>query len=68
MKCSTVLWELVQDGLHVDQIISENACSAAVDAQGNFCALSGNRMETDGNLFTETLKGVLSRAFPKVGE
>ena len=68
LKCSTVLWELVQDGLHVDQIISENACSAAVDAQGNFCALSGNRMETDGNLFTETLKDVLSRAFPKGGE
>ena len=67
MKCSTVLWELVQDGLFVDRIISENACSAAIDAQGNFYALSGEQEKMNGNLFEETLKDVLCRAFPKNG-
>lgn len=67
MKCSTVLWELVQDGLFVDRIISENACSAAIDAQGNFYALSGEQEKMNGNLFEEALKDVLCRAFPKNG-
>ena len=65
LKCNTVLWELVQDGMYVDQIISENACSAAVDAQGDFYALSAGKKEAMGNLFEESLKDVLCHAFPK---
>ena len=67
LQCSTVLWELIEDGLFVDRIISENACSAAVNAKGDFYILSGNQNKMNRNLFAEPLKDVLRRAFPKDG-
>lgn len=63
--CLTVVWELICDGLTVDRIISSDACSAGVDVQGGFHALSVDGRRAMGNLLSESLEDVLRRAFPK---
>ena len=55
----TVVWELVEDQLFVDRIISDDSCCAVFDAEGE---LVGN----DGaNLFRQELVDIFRQTFPK---
>lgn len=61
-KYRTIVWELCQDAMMVDRIISDDGCCLAFDEQGN----RYSEYQGDGpNLFRDDLKNILRAAFSK---
>lgn len=63
----TVPWELYYDTRSLDEIISNDACYALFDQQGNLCMPDVSHRFSDGCLFTEGLTSLLRRTYPKSG-
>ena len=61
-RCQTVPYELLQDGLAADAVISDGACSAFFDAAGT---LHPTPETGPVNLFDRSLQETLRLAFPK---
>lgn len=64
-KYQTVMWEMVHDGLFVDSIISDDACSLSVDEKGNVHTMLISEAQRPFNLFTGDLSETLRALFPK---
>lgn len=61
----TVLWEMVQDVLGIDTIISDDCCSAGFRADGTFFVLADQRATSEWNLFRHDLKTILQNCLQK---
>lgn len=55
----TIAWELVEDHLFVDHIISDDSCCAVFDAEGELAGSEGT------NLFRQELVDIFRQTFPK---
>ena len=61
----TILWDVVQDVLSIDTIISEDCCSAGFEADGTFFALADQHDTGEWNLFRYDLKTILQSCLQK---
>ena len=61
----TIPWELYYDTQKVDEIISDDACCAFFDSQGNLYVPDNRHTATYGNLFVDGLPAILQQAYPK---
>lgn len=61
----TIPWDVVSDSRFVDSIISEDACQACFDGQGDFCTFREGLERRDCNIFRQPLHEILKQAFPK---
>lgn len=64
-KYRTIVWELYQDALMVDRIISEDGCWLAFDEHGNQRVQNQGNVQNSQNLFRNDLKQILQAVFPK---
>jgi len=64
-KFPTVLWDMIQDVLTIDTIISDDCCSAGFRVDGSFFALANGREVSDWNVFNSDLKTILAECFKK---
>lgn len=62
---ATVPWDVLCDNCYVDSVISDRACAAAFDTNGDFYSLGKHHTSDEYNLFKNDLKSILKRAFPK---
>lgn len=62
---ATMLWELRQDSMLIDRIISGDGCLAGFDAQGVFHGLDESGREQTRLWDGRSLDGLLRQAFPK---
>ncbi|MBQ7004270.1 MAG: hypothetical protein IJN57_09965 [Oscillospiraceae bacterium] len=62
---ATVLWDVVQDVLGIDTIISEDCCSAGFKVDGTFFALADQHNTGEWNLFRHDLKAILQSCLQK---
>lgn len=63
----TIVWELEWDNIYVDSVISNDACSAGFDSDGQLCTLYEHKTEKCFDLFRNDLAQIFKRAFPKKG-
>lgn len=61
----TLAWEMIQDVLNIDTIISEDSCSGGFLTDGSFFALVSQTQCSEWNLHTAPLKEILKTCFPK---
>lgn len=61
----TVPWDVIADSRFVDGVISEDACQAYFDGQGNLCTFREGPEQRDSNIFRQPLREILRLAFPK---
>lgn len=64
----TVPMEWTFDSRFVDGIISDGACSAAFDENGDLAPRCGQPVPENCNLFTRPLRDILKEAFPKAAD
>ena len=64
-KFPTILWDMVQDVLGIDTIISDDCCSAGFGADGSFFALANGQVIGKWNLFEHDLRSILSGCLKK---
>lgn len=62
---ATILWDVVQDVLGIDTIISDDCCSAGFKADGTFFALADQHNTSEWNLFRHDLKTILQSCLQK---
>jgi len=58
----TVPWELSEDTLYIDSVISNEPCSIEFDIDGNLCIPKGNTLSRNLNIYSNTLKFILHRS------
>ena len=61
----TIPWELHYDTRKIDEIISDDACCAFFDSQGNLYVPDDLHAAAYGNLFADGLPAILQQAYPK---
>lgn len=61
----TIPWELLYDTRKIDEIISDDACCAFFDSQGNLYVPDDLHAAAYGNLFADGLPAILQQAYPK---
>ena len=61
----TIPWELHYDTRKIDEIISDDACCAFFDSQGNLYVPDDLQAAAYGNLFADGLPAILQQAYPK---
>ena len=61
----TVVWEAGCDSILVDSIISQDACLAWFDAEGQLITQAGRTKEACCNLLESSLQDILRHTFPK---
>ena len=61
----TIPWEIYYDTRSIDEIISDDACCAFFDSQGNLYAPDNLPAAAYGNLFADGLSAILQQAYPK---
>lgn len=61
----TILWDMMQDVLSIDTIVSEDSCSAGFRADGSFFALASGQNAGEWNMFRHDLKDILASCFKK---
>ncbi len=64
-KFPTILWDMIQDVLGIDTIISDDCCSAGFRADGSFFALANGQVIGKWNLFEHNLRSILSGCLKK---
>ena len=64
-KFPTILWDMIQDVLAIDTIVSDDCCSAGFREDGSFYALSSGQVIGNWNLFENDLRSVLSGCLKK---
>ena len=64
----TIPLEWTFDSRFVDGIISDGACSAAFDENGDLAPRCGQPVPENCNLFTRPLRDILKEAFPKAAD
>ncbi len=64
-KFPTILWDMIQDVLGIDTIISDDCCSAGFRADGSFFALANGQVIGNWNLFEHDLRSILSESLKK---
>ncbi len=64
-NCPSVLWDTIHDSRMVDAIISDGACSAGFDPEGNLYVFRRQPQRLEYNLFRQPLDEILKRVFPK---
>ena len=64
-KFPTILWDMIQDVLGIDTIISDDCCSAGFRADGSFFALANGQVIGNWNLFEHDLRSILSGCLKK---
>lgn len=64
-RYQTIPWELYYDTRSMDEIISDDACCAFFDRQGNLCTPDSLHALSYGNLFEDGLSAIIQRAYPK---
>lgn len=62
---ATVLWEMYQDNLLIDRIVSDDGCWAGFFADGRLHGISPNGEETTYGFVEEPLEKLFRQAFPK---
>lgn len=63
----TMLWEFDSDNRMVDEVISEDTCTARFDSRGMLCRSNEMSAEVPCSLFNSSLLYVFRQAFPKRG-
>ena len=58
-------WELYQDGLLVDRVISDDGCGVGFDSNGNFWGIGADGVKRCCGSMDTPLEELLHRAFPK---
>ena len=66
-KHQTIPWDVIHDNCFVDSIISDDACAAGFDKNGNLCTIEEQPCRKACNLFAQPLAEILKMAFPKAG-
>lgn len=66
-NCPTVLWDIIRDSRFIDGIISDGACSAGFDPDGNLCVFHERLQQMEYNIFRQPLTDILKMVFPKTG-
>lgn len=61
----TILWDVFSDNNFIDSIISEDACSAFFDINGNLISPCENKRYEECNLFVSDVADIFKSAFPK---
>ena len=61
----TIPWDVVQDVLGIDTIISEDCCSAGFKEDGSFFVLADQRDTSEWNMFRHDLKTILQSCLKK---
>lgn len=61
----TIMWDMVQDVLTIDTIVSDDCCSGGFKADGSFFALASGQAIDEWNLFRSDLKDILANRFQK---
>lgn len=61
----TMLWDMMQDVLFIDTIVSEDSCSAGFRMDGSFFALASGQNAGEWNMFRHDLKDILASGFKK---
>lgn len=61
----TIAWELFEDSMAVDTIISGDGCSAGFRADGAFFALADHRKGQEMTLWEHSLREILQACLPK---
>lgn len=64
-KFATIAWDMVQDVLTVDTVISEDSCSAGFRADGSFFQMTDYHAPVRFNGFTTPLKEILRQELKK---
>ena len=62
---STIPWELMDDVLSIDTVISDDGCSAGFREDGSFFSISNGKSADGWNLFDHDLRTILSHTFEK---
>lgn len=62
---STVPWDVVNDSMFIDSIISEDCCFVMFEENGTLVTYDNGYKELDGNMFEQSLKDILKFHFPK---
>lgn len=60
----TVPWDIIQDSIFIDSIISEESCSVIFDEKGDLFTWENGLAQKDGNLFRQPLRWMLEQHFP----
>lgn len=61
----TIVWETCQDSIMVDGIISQDACLAWFDREGQLVTPEGPKAGVCFRIFENSLQDILKQAFPK---
>lgn len=61
----TIPWEISYDSSYISGVISNDAHTAGFDEQGNLYTLCGCKPQEQFNLYQDSLRCILERAFPK---
>lgn len=64
-KRSTVAWDIFQDSMFIDSIISEDSCSVFFDIEGQLYTYEEQLARREANLFRQPLRQILEENFPK---
>lgn len=64
-KYETIPFDLLYDNLAIDEIISDDSCSAGFDSNGNLFHIWGQTTNPECNIFQNTLSDIFKQSFPK---
>ncbi len=64
-KFPTFLWDMIQDVLTIDAIVSEDCCAAGFRDNGSFFSLANGQEIGNWNLFDSDLRTILTGRFKK---
>lgn len=64
-KFRTILWELYEDMLLVDEVISDEPCWVGFDSEGQLHTHKGKCHNSDWNIFQHDLQDILRKSFPR---
>lgn len=62
-ELQTILWDIYSDSNFIDGIISDNACAAAFDKNGNFVAFDRDNEDINYNIFELKLVDIFKAVF-----